>query len=113
MSCTASSRPGQPWRDSHCSTTSLLRFDGLPSILPWLNCGAGSPTARRSCLGSHPPESSGPNEMADDRGGRLGSARGAPEHTGSVRIADRLFAPDETLHAPHLIDLEIAQVLRR
>ena len=31
----------------------------------------------------------------------------------SVRIADRLFAPGETLHAPHLIDLEIAQVLRR
>jgi len=31
----------------------------------------------------------------------------------SVGIADRLFAPDETLHAPHLIDLEIAQVLRR
>jgi predicted nucleic acid-binding protein len=25
----------------------------------------------------------------------------------------RLFAPGETLHAPHLIDLEIAQVLRR
>ena len=31
----------------------------------------------------------------------------------SVRIADRLFAPDETLHAPHLIDLEVAQALRR
>lgn len=28
-------------------------------------------------------------------------------------IASRLFAPGETLHAPHLIDLEIAQVLRR
>lgn len=25
----------------------------------------------------------------------------------------RLFAPDETLHAPELIDLEVAQVLRR
>lgn len=25
----------------------------------------------------------------------------------------RLFAPGETLHAPHLIDLEVAQVLRR
>ena len=24
-----------------------------------------------------------------------------------------LFAPDESLHAPHLIDIEIAQVLRR
>jgi predicted nucleic acid-binding protein len=30
-----------------------------------------------------------------------------------VRLANRLFAPDETLHAPHLIDLEIAQVLRQ
>lgn len=31
----------------------------------------------------------------------------------SARLAERLFAPDETLHAPHLIDLEVAQVLRR
>jgi predicted nucleic acid-binding protein len=29
------------------------------------------------------------------------------------RVADRLFGSDETLHAPHLIDLEVAQVLRR
>ncbi len=28
-------------------------------------------------------------------------------------VADRMFASRETLHAPHLIDLEIAQVLRR
>lgn len=28
-------------------------------------------------------------------------------------IAQRLFAPGETLHAPHLIDLEVTQVLRR
>lgn len=28
-------------------------------------------------------------------------------------IADRLFAPGETLHAPHLLDLEVASVLRR
>lgn len=27
-------------------------------------------------------------------------------------IADRLFAPGETLHAPHLVDVEIAQILR-
>jgi predicted nucleic acid-binding protein len=31
----------------------------------------------------------------------------------AARVADRLFRSDETLHAPHLIDLEIAQVLRR
>ena len=31
----------------------------------------------------------------------------------SATIADRVFAVDESLHAPHLIDLEIAQVLRR
>lgn len=31
----------------------------------------------------------------------------------SARIAERLFAPNETLHAPHLLDVEIAQVLRR
>ena len=31
----------------------------------------------------------------------------------AARIAPRLFDPDEELHAPHLIDLEVAQVLRR
>jgi predicted nucleic acid-binding protein len=31
----------------------------------------------------------------------------------AARIAERLFDSDETLCAPHLIDLEIAQVLRR
>lgn len=30
-----------------------------------------------------------------------------------ARVAERLFTPDETLHAPHLLDLEVAQVLRR
>lgn len=29
------------------------------------------------------------------------------------RVADRLFARAETLHAPHVLDLEVAQVLRR
>ena len=29
------------------------------------------------------------------------------------RVADRLFAAGETLHAPHLLDVEVAQVLRR
>lgn len=29
------------------------------------------------------------------------------------RIARRLLAPGESLHAPHLLDLEVAQVLRR
>ncbi len=28
-------------------------------------------------------------------------------------VARRLFAEDETLHAPHLLDIEVAQVLRR
>jgi len=28
-------------------------------------------------------------------------------------IEDRIFAGGETLHAPHLLDLEVAQVLRR
>ncbi len=31
----------------------------------------------------------------------------------SGRVTERLFDPNETLHAPHLLDLEIAQVLRR
>ena len=29
------------------------------------------------------------------------------------RIEDRLFAPGETLHVPHLLDLEVVHVLRR
>jgi len=31
--------------------------------------------------------------------------------TNAASISRRLFAPGETLHAPHLADLEIAQVL--
>lgn len=30
-----------------------------------------------------------------------------------VRVAERIAPVEETLHAPHLIDLEVAQVLRR
>lgn len=30
-----------------------------------------------------------------------------------ARLGERLFAPGQTLHAPHLLDLEVAQVLRR
>lgn len=29
------------------------------------------------------------------------------------RVAKRVLSPDESLHAPHLIDLEVTQVLRR
>jgi predicted nucleic acid-binding protein len=28
-------------------------------------------------------------------------------------VAERLLAPDSSLHAPHLLDVEVAQVLRR
>lgn len=31
----------------------------------------------------------------------------------SGRVAERLFAGNDTLHAPHVLDLEVAQVLRR
>jgi predicted nucleic acid-binding protein len=31
----------------------------------------------------------------------------------AARIEDRIFESGESLHAPHLIDLEVAQVLRR
>jgi predicted nucleic acid-binding protein len=30
-----------------------------------------------------------------------------------LQIEDRIFSIEETLHAPHLLDLEVAQVLRR
>ena len=34
-------------------------------------------------------------------------------NTGAEQIAARIFAIRETLHAPHLLDLEVAQALRR
>jgi len=30
-----------------------------------------------------------------------------------IKIGDRIFSPSESLHAPHLLDVEVAQVLRR
>ena len=30
-----------------------------------------------------------------------------------IKIETRLFSPSESLHAPHLLDVEVAQVLRR
>ena len=36
----------------------------------------------------------------------LQTAKGAP-------LAERLLAPDASVHAPHLLDVEVAQVLRR
>jgi predicted nucleic acid-binding protein len=30
-----------------------------------------------------------------------------------IKIERRLFSPSESLHAPHLLDVEVAQVLRR
>lgn len=30
-----------------------------------------------------------------------------------IKIDKRLFSPSESLHAPHLLDVEVAQVLRR
>jgi predicted nucleic acid-binding protein len=30
-----------------------------------------------------------------------------------ARVADRALTPDESLHAPHLLDVEVTQVLRR
>jgi predicted nucleic acid-binding protein len=33
--------------------------------------------------------------------------------SGGSRATERLFDPGETLHAPHLIDVEVAQVMRR
>jgi predicted nucleic acid-binding protein len=32
---------------------------------------------------------------------------------GGVVVRQRIASPDETLHAPHLLDLEVPQVLRR
>jgi predicted nucleic acid-binding protein len=33
--------------------------------------------------------------------------------SGVSKVAARLFDPRETLHAPHLLDVEVAQVMRR
>jgi predicted nucleic acid-binding protein len=34
-------------------------------------------------------------------------------HRPAVGCESRLFDPQETLHAPHLLDIEVAQVIRR
>ncbi|HEY1932130.1 MAG TPA: type II toxin-antitoxin system VapC family toxin [Acetobacteraceae bacterium] len=31
----------------------------------------------------------------------------------AAAVEDRLFSPGQTLHAPHLLDVEVAQVIRR
>lgn len=31
----------------------------------------------------------------------------------AVQVDERIFQPNETLHAPHILDIEVAQVLRR
>lgn len=31
----------------------------------------------------------------------------------AAAVEDRLFVPGQTLHAPHLLDIEVAQVIRR
>lgn len=33
--------------------------------------------------------------------------------TAASALEERLFAPGETLHAPHLVDIEVTQVIRR
>lgn len=35
------------------------------------------------------------------------------QSTAGVKIDQRIFSPSESLHAPHLLDVEVAQVLRR
>jgi predicted nucleic acid-binding protein len=35
------------------------------------------------------------------------------QSTAGVKIDQRIFSPLESLHAPHLLDVEVAQVLRR
>ena len=36
-----------------------------------------------------------------------------PQLTAGQRIENRIYSRSETLHAPHLLDLEVTQVLRR
>lgn len=35
------------------------------------------------------------------------------QSSAGIKIEKRLFSPSESLHAPHLLDVEVAQVLRR
>jgi predicted nucleic acid-binding protein len=48
-----------------------------------------------------------------DRRRRLGDPRVLLKTPNGARVSERIFTPGETLHAPHLLDLEVAQVLRR
>src|SRR5579862_5726277 len=55
-----------------------------------------------------------PNETGVGRRRRVGRHRGLSLNTSSgPRGAERLFGERETLHAPHLLDVEVTQVMRR
>src|SRR6185295_11153685 len=83
-----------------------------------------APDARRASRPPGPTERGQPAGLAGPGGaGRTGSpvivvdASAAIElllnTAAGIRISARLLSSGETLHAPHLIDLEVAQVLRR
>jgi predicted nucleic acid-binding protein len=66
---------------------------------------------RRSSPASRRPGPSEPSERTGDRGRRLGGDRGLAEY--ACRRPNGRSPLGRTLHAPHLLDLEVAQVLRR
>ena len=54
-----------------------------------------------------------PNETGVDRRRCVGVNRGSAWYIRGRSPHAPAFADDETLHAPHLLDVEVAQVLRR
>jgi predicted nucleic acid-binding protein len=98
---------------------------GLPSSRGAPRCGAphigGAASPPRPAPCCHPARP--PSQSREGRAGasltlcsswtRRPSSRFCSTRRKVIRVAARLFRPGETLHAPHLIDLEVAQVLRR
>jgi predicted nucleic acid-binding protein len=78
-----------------------------------VSCALASPGGVPSLLRANPPSSCARNATLGDRRRRFRRPRTLAPHASAPAIEERLFERGETLHAPHLVDLEVLQVLRR
>ncbi len=111
--CIAGSNRARHWPACRCPTICLASFDRWRNGRRLTSCGPGCTAARRRPLrdasggGSYPARS---NVIVVDASALLEALLRAPT---AKTVEARLFAPYQTLHAPHLLDVEVAQVIRR
>jgi predicted nucleic acid-binding protein len=90
-----------------------MRFVRLLTGRRSINCGRTSKAARRRPSRWRQRTRSGPSATIVDRRRRIGLDRTALANPAAKSVLTHLFAAGETLHAPHLLDIEVAQVIRR